>query len=239
VVVVGCASANIGAGGNADGNTGSGDGSGDPPIDAPDAPPPIDAALTSVTMNESGSSAVTATQIACQQTNPLTNFTTENSYYRIFPLADFGITTPLHVTDVTFAVERATAGNGVSQPAQVKLGTYTGVLNAGSFPVSQITPLASATIQIPQGATSVTTPISAFSPTSLTIPPGTLLAAEVFIPDGRPAGNIFYMGSNAGTETHPSYIRAQDCSVLSPATFDSVVGTAPAIRLLLTVSGTY
>ena len=31
---------------------------------------------------------------------------------------------------MTFAVERATAGNGVSQPAQLKIGTYSGTLNA-------------------------------------------------------------------------------------------------------------
>jgi len=238
VVAAGCASANIGAGSPPDGNPGGSDSLNAPPIDGADvdAALPIDAAV-SVTLNESGSSAVAATQIACQ--DGTTSFTAENSYYRIFPLADSGITAPFHVTEVTFAVERATAGNGVSQPAQVKLGTYTGVLNAGTFAVSQITPLASATIQIPQNATLVTTPIAMFSPATLTIAPGTLLAAEVFIPDGRPAGNIFYLGSNAGTETHPSYIRAPDCSVLSPTSYDTAVGTTPAVRILLTVTGTH
>ncbi len=238
VVFTGCASANLGGGGgggnlDAAGSDNPGDDA-DLPIGI-DAAPPIDAAI-SVTMNQTGSPTVVATAIGCQDANALT---TENSYYRIFPLSDFGITTPFHVTDVSFAVERATAGNGVSQPAQLKLGTYSGTINANSFPVGQLQLLASATIQIPQNATSVTTPIASFTPSTLTVAADTLLFAEVFIPDGRPAGNIFYMGSNAGTETHPSYIRAQDCAVTSPTAYDTAVGTAPAIRLLLTVSGTH
>jgi len=238
VVVAGCASANVG-GGDKDANGGA-DGS-----DPVDAPPSIDAPLdapaaVAVNLVQTGSAAVTATQIGCQQTNPLTNFTTENSYYRTFPLADFGITTPLTIRDVTFAVERATAGNGVSQPVQLKLGTYSGTINATSFAVNQLTQLASATIQVPNNTTTpVTTPISAFTPSTLTIPPGSILYAEVFIPDGRPAGNIFYIGSNAGTETHPSYIRATDCSVLSPTAYLTAIGATPVIRILLSVNGTH
>jgi hypothetical protein len=52
------------------------------------------------------------------------------------------------------------------------------------------------------------------------------------------AGNIFYIGSNGGTETHPSYIRAPDCSALSPTSYAQLV-PSPAIRLLLTVSGVH
>ena len=207
-------------------------------IDAAIDARPIDAAaLVPITLNQTGTATVTATQIGCQETTPLTNFTTENSYYRIFPLADFGITTPFNITDVTFAVERATAGNGVSQPAQVKLGTYSGTINATTFPVAQLNLLASATVQIPQNATSVNTPIAAFTPSTLTVAADTLLYAEIFIPDGRPAANIFYIGSNAGTETHPSYVRAQDCAITSPTTYLTAVGPTPAIRLLITISG--
>ncbi|MEO8699651.1 MAG: hypothetical protein ABI867_06385 [Kofleriaceae bacterium] len=239
VLLAACASANVG------GNNPGDDDDDDPPkdapdpdLDAPDGAPPIDAAVP-VSLVQTGATNVVATQIGCQQTNPLTNFTTPNSYYRTFPLSDFNITTPLHVTEVKFEVERSTAGNGVSQPAQLILGTYTGTINAASFALASLTPIAAATIAIPNGATSVTTPITAFSPTEVTLPPGQVMYVELRIPDGRPAGNIFYIGSNAGTEMHPSYIMATDCSIASPTQYVSAVGASPVIRILLSVNGTH
>src|SRR4051794_29633408 len=154
-----CASAKVSGG---DDNPDANHGDDGPDIDAqlqPDSPPP-DAAPVAVTLTQTSSTALVATQIGCQQTNPLTNFTTENSYYRIFPLADFNITTPLHITSVDFAVERATAGNGVSQPVQVRLGTYNGTINAATFALANLAQLASATVQVPQNATTVTVPIA-------------------------------------------------------------------------------
>ena len=250
LLVAACASAKVQGGNNEiDANNNNGDDANTgvdtaPPVDDP--PPPIDAPPdmpppppTIVTMQQTGATNVVATAIGCQQTNPLTNFTTENSYYRTFPLADFSITKPFAISKVNFAVERASAGNGVSQPAQVRIGNYAGALNATTFQVTALQPLASATINIPQNATSVEVPIGQFTPNTLTVQPGTILYAEVFIPDGRPAGNIFYIGSNAGSETHPSYIRASDCSVASPTAYASAVGASPVIRLLITVTGSF
>lgn len=232
--LTGCASANIG------GNSGDDDDQPDAP--GPPPPPPIDAididAPVTVDLTQTGANNVVATQIACQQTNPLTNFTTENSYYRTFPLADANITVPFHVTSVTFAVERSTPGGGAaSQPAELRLGRFTGTIDSASFQLAALTQLAVAAIQIPANATSVTTPIAQFNPGNLTLNPGDVLYAELFIPDGRPAGNIFYVGSNNGTEQHPSYIRAQDCNVTIPTTYATAVGTPP-IRILLSVTGT-
>src|SRR5262249_50984849 len=157
---------------------------------------------------------VVPTQVACQ--NVTTGVTFENSYYRTFPLTDFGVTTPFSVTSVSFAVERATAGTGASQPAELRIGTYAGTLNASSFALSQLTQLARATIAIPNDATTLTTPISAFTPATVTVAPDAVLYAELLIPDGTAVGNTFYIGSNDSTETHPSYLRAPDCQLLSP-----------------------
>jgi hypothetical protein len=237
--VAGCASAKVDNGNNSDGNTGGDDaGNSDakqPPDAAIDSPP--DAPIA-VTLQQTGATNLVATQVGCQQINPATGFTNENSYYRTYPLSDFGITVPFHIVDVTFAVERSTAGNGVSQPATVRLGTYGGGLNATTFAVAALTPLAAANIQIPQNATSVTVPISMFTPSTLTVQPGVILYAEVFVPDGTAQGNIFYIGSNNGTETHPSYIRAPTCGVASPTRYATAV-TSNVIRLLLTVNGTH
>jgi hypothetical protein len=238
LLLVGCASAKLGGGGDDDGTPGDGNNNGNEGNNVDiDAPPPIDAAV-STTLSQTGTTNIVATEIGCQ-VNDGSRITTENSYYRIFPLSDHNITTSFSVTEVAFAVERATAGGGAaSQPAQVKIGTYSGTLNATSFAVASLTPLASATIQIPNNTANVVVPISMFSPSSVTVPPSAMLYAEVFIPDGRPTGNIFYIGSNGGTETHPSYIRASDCQAVSPTQYAALVPT-PLIRLLITVTGVH
>lgn len=231
--LTGCASAQIG-GNNPDDDDDLGI---DAPGDDVDAPPLVDAPVT-VELNQTGAQNVVATEIGCQQNDPPTSFTTENSYYRTFPLSEANITVPFHIASVTFAVERSTPADGVSQPAEVRIGRYTGTLNATSFALASLQQLAVAAIQIPANATTVTTPITAFTPNTLTLQPADVLYAELFIPDGRGAGNIFYIGSNAGTETHPSYIRAPDCQTAAPTAYAQVLPT-PAIRILLSVTGTH
>jgi hypothetical protein len=234
VCLTGCASAQIGGNNGDDDQPDAGDDDDDGNIDAA---PDIDAPVT-VNLVQTGATNVVPTQIGCQQTNPLTNFTTENSYYRTFPISEAGITVPFNITEIQFAVERSTPGGGAAtQPAEIRLGRYSGTVNAPSFALASLQQLAVAAIQIPVNATTVTTPISAFTPNTLTLQPADVLYVELFIPDGRGAGNIFYIGSNAGTETHPSYIRANDCGTAAPTSYDTVVGD-PAIRLILSVTGT-
>lgn len=232
--LAGCASARIenGAadGGGGDGSTGTSDGQ-----VIVDAAIPIDAAITK-TLTQNNSTAVVATAIGCRQTNPATDYTRENSYYRVFPLADHQITTSFHITQVTFQVERATSPAG-NQPATVKLGTYAGTIGATTLNTAQVTPLGTASIMIPNGATSVVTPIAMFSPSSITVPAGSNLIAEVLIPDGLTAQNVFFIGSNNGGETRPGYIRAPDCGVANPSTYATI--SQPQVQILLSVTGTY
>jgi hypothetical protein len=241
--VAGCASAKV-DNGNTDSSTGGDDannGDDAKPIDAPAIDAPPDAPIP-VQLSQTGSTNLVATAIGCQQGT--TRFTRENSYYRTFPLSDFGITVPFHIVDVTFAVERSTPGGGAAdQPATVRLGTYGAGLNATTFATASLTPLAAANIKIPANATSVTVPISMFTPNTLTLQPGVIMFVEIFVPDGVAAGNIFYIGSNNGTETHPSYIRAPatGCDIASPTQYATAVPNPPnpTIRLLLTVNGTH
>ena len=235
--LVGCASARVEHGGTADGGDGSGDGGvvtldGDVDIDAA---LPIDAAITK-TLTQNNSTAIVATAIGCRQTNPATDYTRENSYYRVFPLADHQITTSFHVTQVTFHVERASSPAG-SQPATVKLGTYAGTIGAATLDVAQVTSLGTAQISIPNGATSVVTPVGMFTPSSITVPANSNLIVEVLIPDGETAQNIFFIGSNNGGETRPGYIRAPICNFPTPSTYATV--GFPEIQILLSVTGTY
>ena len=84
--------------------------------------------------------------------------TKENSWFRVFPLADHGISGTFHVTQVSFGVIEA-AGN---PNVQVKLGTYSGT-PGDTLTTGQITPIGATMVAVPDsGATQwVSAPLSA------------------------------------------------------------------------------
>lgn len=240
-----CATADN-SGGN---NTGDPDGSNNSTVDAPtvtlDGPPgtvdaptvTIDAPTVTIdapmggtmTLSQSSSNVITAlNSVACS--NNLTGYTLENSYYRVFRLADHGITTAFTATRVDFGVEEATAGAGTSQTVQVRVHT----LN-GAFVRANLTTIAGQTVSVNnQSLGTVSVPLS---PPGVA-PAGSTIVVEVFSPDGTTIGNSFYLGSNASAETQPSYIRAPGCnSIIEPATFASL--SQPQVHLVMSVTGTY
>ena len=77
----------------------------------------------------------------------------------------------------------------------------------------------------------VTTPLLA------TVPAGTSqLVMELFTPDGRGAGKLFFVGSNAAAETGPSYISAPACEISTPTT-TAALGS-PEMHVVFNVIGT-
>lgn len=228
-----CASAEPGGGNNGNPDApsnpdGSGppiDGPGVPPIDAP--PPPIDAPpLQTITLSQGSSMAIVAGgSPSCNQSN----FTRDNSYYRVFRLADFGITRPFTAERVDFGVEEALAGAGTSQTVQVRLHRL-----AGTLLTANMTNVAGQNVQVNNG-TGIVIPV-ALSPAPVLQPDATLVA-EVFVPDGLAASNTFFIGSNAAAETAPSYIRSTTCTIPEPQTMASI--SFPDAHIVLTVSGTY
>lgn len=223
-----------GPGGNVDGPGGNVDGPGGnidaPNIDAPNIDAPIDApAVQMITLTQSSSNTVTALNtVACS--NQTTGYTDENSYYRVFRLADHGVNTAFTATRVDFAIEEASATSG-SQTVQVRVHT----LN-GAFVRANLTTIAGQTVTVPnQSLTSMSVTLS---------PPGVAAAGstvvvEIFAPNGTALGNTFYPGSNAAAETGPSYIRAPatGCAITEPATYASI--SNPQVHLVMSVSGTY
>jgi hypothetical protein len=175
---------------------------------------------------------VAADSVACA--NQSTGATKENSWYRVFPLSDFGITGPFHVTNVTFWVQSAAAGSGGMQAAQLKLGNYTGTVGNSTIDLSKVTALNAANIQIPDGnLTMVATPLKA------DLPAGGNLIVEIFSPDGEAANNSFYLGATNAGETHPGYLRAPACSSNSQVPKSTVALGFASANLLITVDGTY
>jgi hypothetical protein len=207
-----------------------------PRTDADDIPEPdaslIDAPAAQITMEQTTSGTITLNHsFACLSTG----FTLENSYYRVFTLADFGVTTTLHVTQVDFGIQTATAGAGQQQPATVNIGTYGGTTGGTTLDLSQVRAVSSTDIQIPDGSgTRMTVPIKA------DIAPGASLIVELHIPDGSAAGNKFFIGTNGLGEQKPGYTRAPDCTYPSPTAMNKVasdIGVGET-NLVLSVTGT-
>jgi hypothetical protein len=229
LALAGCASAgpqNSIVGGLMDGGTGG----------SRDAPP--DGAGSSVTMVETTSDDIAlGRSFGCVQ--PPTNYTLENSYYRVFTPADYGVSGTLHVTQVDFAVDTAMAGTGSSQPGKLNLGAYTGVPGAPTLDLSLVTAISSTDITIPDGGnTHMTVPIAA------DIAASAHLLVELLIPNGfipNNPGNKFLIGMSGDAERQPGYNRAPDCqhdSNAPPITMQSVAATGDAFAILMTVTGT-
>jgi hypothetical protein len=237
VVAAACASAgkDNGGGGNPDGRqpdsaTDSGGGGTDSAvtIDGPMA----DAAPVAVTLsqNTNGTMIGSASSVACGAAGS----TAENSWYRVFKLADDNIVGGFRVTAVTFGVQEASGLPNV----QVKIGTYSGNVTPPptQLDTALITPLNAATFAVPNtaaaAATTVTVPITA------NVPALSQMIVEVFSPDLSGTGRYFYIGGNAAGETKPSYLRAPsgNCATPQPRTTGAL--GFPNSHLVITVSGT-
>jgi hypothetical protein len=239
LAIAGCASAGKGnsiIGGITDA------GSGDPGTrsDANDFPAldasPIDAPPEQITLTQTASTTITRNNsFVCF--DDVTGLTFQNSYYRVFALDDYSLTTVLHITEVDFGIELADAGPGATlQPAQLQLGSYGMTPTGTTLDPALVRSLATADIKIPNGTgTRMSVPITA------DVAPGTNLIVELTIPDGGAAGSVFVIGSNAQGERRPGYTSAPDCSLSVPTTMHSVaqqimVGEAD---IIMSVTGTH
>ena len=245
VLIVGCASAGRDTFGGGTGDSGIDSSTtlvdAAVPMDAPlpmiDAPP----GMVTVTLQQTtNNTVVAANSVACGGCNNTSNpcnstYTAENAYYRVFALADHGITNPFNVSQVTFGVQEA-AG---TQTVQVKIGTYAGTpgttLNTGATDFAgAITPINTATVSVPATTTGISVP----APITATVPAGSNLIVAVFSPTHQGQANTyFYIGATNAGETKPGYMRAPNCS-LSTATTTGGVGY-PAANLLISVTGSH
>jgi hypothetical protein len=197
---------------------------------------PIDAPPQQVTLAQTTSNTITRNHsFACIVDNT-GGISYQNSYYRVFTLADHGITSTLHITEVTFGIESASAGGvAITQPAQIKLGTYTATPAGTTLDPTRIVNTVTTSIQIPDGeGTTMTVPIKE------DLEPTTNLIVELAIPDGRAKGNSFFIGTNGLGERKPGYTRGPDCDYLSPTTMAKVATDIGAgeTDIVLTVTGT-
>lgn len=190
----------------------------------------IDAPPQQVTLTQTASNGITQdNSFGCVLSS--SKVTLQNSYYRVFKLADYGVTTTLHVMQVEFGIQTAMAGGGAgSQPATVHIGTYAGTPGTTTLDLSMVGAVSTMNIQIPDGsATRMTVPIAA------DIAPTDNLIVELAIPDGRAAGNRFFAGTNTDLERAPGYTLGPDCGVTQPTSMPSIGGGN--VALVMTVTG--
>lgn len=187
-----------------------------------------------ITLRQTTSDAVVVGASLFNCHGSVSGFVFENSYYRVFRLADHGIASTLHVTQVDFGIETAVAGTGGKQPGTVRIGNYGGPLGGTTLDLSKVRPINSVDIQIPDGtATTMTVPITA------DVAPTASVIVELFIPDGRSAGNKFKVGANTSGESAPGYVGTADpdCDIPDPTSLKTLVPDQK-VDLILTVTGT-
>jgi uncharacterized repeat protein (TIGR01451 family) len=138
-------------------------------------------------------------------------FQVDNSYLRVFNLADFGLDKGLEVFEVQFGIQIAESLAGEPQPLGVYLYTLEGPLTWAN-----LTLIGEAVVMVPdQTLTHITVPVTG------SVQAGELLVVELFVPDGL-GENRLYIGSNNGGQTAPSYIAAEACGIVEPVTLASL-----------------
>lgn len=207
---------------------------GPPGIDAaPDASTaPVDVTLSQTTVS-TAASIVSGNSVACSNSGNGT--TRENSYYRAYTLTEHGVTGPLTIQTVRFGIEEASGFPGTTQPATVRIHTYTGAVGA-TLNLAQMTQVAEANFNIADTTTSLRNVAIA-----ATIPSGTFVV-ELLIPDGDPTdtgalGPLFYIGSNSSGETKNAYLRAPTCAFANPTTTTGI--GFPGMHVIMNVVGSY
>lgn len=159
-------------------------------------------------------------------TNP-DQTTAEGSWYRVFSLAEAGITKPFEVSRISLGICFAVGMPNVS----VKIGSYSGGATDMMIDLAKVTGVTSLTV--PVKATQVSQVIDV--PITATVPPTANMVVEIAIPDLNGSGNQVNMGFSAGGEAHPAYLRSPRCGTPTPSTTVSA-GLARA-HLVLTVTG--
>lgn len=155
--------------------------------------------------------------ISCNATGGLH---ADSSYWRTFNVCSpFNLQNQVTINTVQFGVENATAGNLVSQPVVVNI--YEDTDGGLPAPISSLVLLHSQQVQVPNG-----TALQVFNvplTTPLAVSCLATIVVEIFTPSGQgTANNSFFIGSNTGGQTSPSFISAPLCSITQPTNLASM-----------------
>jgi len=188
--------------------------------------------VVSITQSTDAVTIASGNSVSCNSGAP-GFFHTDNSYYRAFTLSAFN--PPLTdlqfmVQQVTIGVELANDGGGIGQPITVMIydSSANPPTNATLGPALSTEPVTVAD----QALTLLAVPLIT---QPVLINAADILAVEVFTPNGAAASHEFFIGSNAGGQTGPSFIKAAPCGI-SDVTNLATIGFA-TMHIVMTVSG--
>jgi hypothetical protein len=166
-----------------------------------------------------------ALSVACSDWNG----TKENSWYRVFPLKDLGVTGAFTVHRVNFAVQTALGGE---QRVKVSVGTYAGTAGSVELDPAKIDVLGLTTLSVLEGSDQMMQANFA----ELRVPADTNLIVEIKT-EGWGDGRYFYLGATTAPETVPGYLRAPSCNTPNPM-MTNALGYSQS-HLIISVSGSY
>ena len=158
-------------------------------------------------------------------------FVAQNSYIRRYTFPGSCTIPPGEsISAVDFGVQSALAGptGGGMQPANVRLYS---IVTGAPLTFANMTLLRDEPIMIvDQTLQIINTPLS----TPLAVPAGRDIVAEIFIPNGVAAQNVYFPGSNALGQSAPSYIAAPTCGITEPTDYALLAPTAfPNVHLII------
>ena len=149
--------------------------------------------------------------------------TTDNSYWRVYPLTPYGLPGPLTINSVKFGIEQSLNG-----PYAVTVNLYK--QTGAAFPGGTRTLIRTQVISVPnQNLTVFTAPI-----TPITVNPTDVIVVELFTPGT--ATSSFFIGSNTAAQTGPSYISATACGIATPTDLAAI--GFPNMHIILDFCGT-
>jgi len=146
---------------------------------------------------------------------------TDNSYFRVFDLAnDFGLGTFV-IKHVEIGIETASSATG-TQPVELRFYSLdvpmvNPLSSSAYFSFSDLTLLGSQSYTVADQSLSI---VDFILTNPIVVPENTVLVVEFFTPNGQAVGNSLYVGSNpTGAGSAPwTFLAAPDCSVYDAVT---------------------
>jgi hypothetical protein len=201
-------------------------------IDAPADSQMIDAPMQPNVQTLSQTTANNDTQVGIACGNAIEGWTARNSYYRVFPLSNYGINGTFHVTGIDFVISAATN----SPHLKIGVGTYMGTTGGQTINSAGISLKQSTTFTPPDTATAMPQHIAIATDVT-----GNLIIEIDQTTSGSSSNPLlFYIGANEAGESMPGYISSADCSLTTPTSMDAEAQqqTKPTdADMVLTVTG--
>ncbi len=228
----GCASANVDIPNNNPDGPPKSDGPDDPD---PDGPPPDGPPVSATLQQTTNATTAPNNSVACAQIDTASGallFTNSNSWYRVYSLAEAGITGAFNVSSVTFAVESAQN----EPPVTVKVGTYSGTPDdVAPLSLAQASFTATTTAPIANTATAISIDV----PITATIPANSKLIVEITSTTRTTNGDRFLLGTTNGPFQHTNYLLAPICGINAPTAMAAVCAGCGDSQAIISINGTH